>query len=64
MKKSNQIIGFINSTIKGFSLIVEPCTEERAQKIIMSIVSAMSYNDPVTKEVVSYCKQHYNFKTH
>lgn len=62
MKNSKTIIGFINTTIKGYKHVFGEITEERAHKIITSIIGDMRYGDPVTNEVIEKMKEFYNYK--
>lgn len=56
------IIGFINSTLKGYKLVLGDLNEKRAHKIISSIIGDMQIHDQTTKDVLKYLKETYNYK--
>lgn len=59
---TKQIIGLINSTLKGYRIVFgTAATEHRAKEIIKSLIGDMPALSKETNEVIEYCKEHYNF---
>ena len=59
---TQQIIGLINTTLKGHRIVFgKPVSEHRAKEIIKSIIGDMPALSKETNEVIEYCKEHYNF---
>ncbi len=58
------IIGFINTTMKGYSIATRKgLTKERAAKIIDAIVGDTDAFSPETKEILDYCHKYYDYQT-
>ena len=57
--KAKTVIGFINTTLKGNSLVFGSTSEEKAKRIINAIL--LFEDIKIHKEVKEYCKKHYNY---
>lgn len=63
MENSKQIIGFINTTLKGYSIVFGVQAEEnRARKIILSICGDMIIKSQEFKDVQEYVFNNYKIK--
>ena len=61
MKNSKTIIGFINTTLKGYNMTIGNLDEERTHKIISAIIGDLKVNDKTTKEVILKMNEFYNY---
>lgn len=60
---AKQIIGFINTTIKGQRIVFnKPIDSEQAKKIIDTIIQNNIPSYECYKEVVDYCMLHYDYE--
>lgn len=60
--RSKQLIGFINSTLKGLRVAQDKGVTEQQARYIIDGVLFEDVDEEVYKEVSSYCKHWYNYK--
>lgn len=57
--KARQVVGFINTTLKGNRIVFGGTTEDKAHAIIKAILIGVDLK--VSIEVKAYCSEHYNY---